>query len=40
MQGALLVDGEGKILNRMSGNEFGHRVGDDLGSFAALYVRS
>jgi len=30
MQGALLVDGEGKILNRMSGNEFGHRVGDDL----------
>jgi 2-polyprenyl-6-methoxyphenol hydroxylase-like FAD-dependent oxidoreductase len=30
MQGAVLVDGEGKILNRMSGDEFGHRVGEDL----------
>jgi 2-polyprenyl-6-methoxyphenol hydroxylase-like FAD-dependent oxidoreductase len=30
MQGALLVDGEGKVLNRMSGDEFGHRVGEDL----------
>jgi 2-polyprenyl-6-methoxyphenol hydroxylase-like FAD-dependent oxidoreductase len=30
MQGALLVDGEGKILNKMSGDEFGHRVGEDL----------
>jgi 2-polyprenyl-6-methoxyphenol hydroxylase-like FAD-dependent oxidoreductase len=30
MQGALLVDGEGKVINRMSGDEFGHRVGEDL----------
>jgi len=30
MQGALLVDGEGKVLNRMSGDEFGHRVSEDL----------
>src|SRR5215510_7776701 len=30
MQGALLVDGDGKVLNRMSGDEFGHRVGEDL----------
>src|SRR5215510_2753703 len=30
MQGALLVDGEGKVINEMSGDEFGHRVGEDL----------
>jgi 2-polyprenyl-6-methoxyphenol hydroxylase-like FAD-dependent oxidoreductase len=30
MQGALLVDGEGKVINRMSGDQFGHRVGEDL----------
>src|SRR6201991_3259043 len=30
MQGTLLVDAEGKVLNRMSGDEFGHRVGEDL----------
>ena len=30
MQGALLVDGDGKVINKMSGDEFGHRVGDDV----------
>ena len=30
MQGALLVDREGKIINKMSGDAFGHRVGADL----------
>jgi len=30
MLGALLVDGEGKVIKRMSGDEFGHRVGEDL----------
>ena len=30
MQGALLVDKEGKVINKMGGDEFGHRVGDDL----------
>jgi 2-polyprenyl-6-methoxyphenol hydroxylase-like FAD-dependent oxidoreductase len=30
MQGALLVDKEGKVINRMSGDEFGHRVGGDV----------
>jgi 2-polyprenyl-6-methoxyphenol hydroxylase-like FAD-dependent oxidoreductase len=30
MQGALLVDKEGKVINRMSGDAFGHRVGEDL----------
>ena len=27
MQGALLVDREGNVINRMTGDEFGHRVG-------------
>jgi 2-polyprenyl-6-methoxyphenol hydroxylase-like FAD-dependent oxidoreductase len=30
MQGALLVDGAGKVINKMTGDEFGHRVGDDV----------
>src|SRR5262245_34408511 len=30
MQGALLVDKEGKVINRMSGDDFGHRVGGDV----------
>ncbi|HKC94660.1 MAG TPA: FAD-dependent monooxygenase [Nitrospira sp.] len=30
MQGAMLVDREGNIVNRMSGDSFGHRVGGDL----------
>ncbi|AWN73749.1 FAD-dependent monooxygenase [Legionella anisa] len=30
MQGALLVDRNGKVIHEMSGNEFGHRVGDDV----------
>ncbi|KTD22767.1 oxidoreductase [Legionella lansingensis] len=30
MQGALLVNKEGKIIHEMSGDEFGHRVGDDV----------
>jgi 2-polyprenyl-6-methoxyphenol hydroxylase-like FAD-dependent oxidoreductase len=30
MQGAQLVDKEGNVLERMSGDEFGHRVGGDL----------
>jgi len=30
MQGALLVDSEGNIISRMTGDEFGHRVGADL----------
>src|SRR5262245_4638963 len=30
MQGALLVDGEGRVINKMSGDDFGHRVGEDL----------
>jgi 2-polyprenyl-6-methoxyphenol hydroxylase-like FAD-dependent oxidoreductase len=30
MQGALLVDREGNIINKMSGDAFGHRVGEDL----------
>jgi 2-polyprenyl-6-methoxyphenol hydroxylase-like FAD-dependent oxidoreductase len=30
MQGALLVDREGKVINRMSGDAFGHRVGEDV----------
>ena len=30
MQGAILVDRDGTVLNEMSGNEFGHRVGNDL----------
>lgn len=30
MQGALLVDKEGNVINRMSGNDFGHRVGEDI----------
>ncbi|QMT59641.1 MULTISPECIES: FAD-dependent monooxygenase [unclassified Legionella] len=30
MQGALLVDKNGKVIQQMSGDEFGHRVGDDV----------
>src|SRR5262245_60823149 len=30
MQGAVLVDKEGNIINRMSGDDFGHRVGGDV----------
>jgi len=30
MQGALLVDREGKVINKMSGDAFGHRVGEDV----------
>jgi 2-polyprenyl-6-methoxyphenol hydroxylase-like FAD-dependent oxidoreductase len=30
MQGALLVDREGNVINRMTGDDFGHRVGEDL----------
>src|SRR5262245_66322647 len=30
MQGALLVDRKGNVINRMTGDEFGHRVGEDL----------
>jgi 2-polyprenyl-6-methoxyphenol hydroxylase-like FAD-dependent oxidoreductase len=30
MQGAVLVDKEGKIINEMTGDAFGHRVGEDL----------
>jgi 2-polyprenyl-6-methoxyphenol hydroxylase-like FAD-dependent oxidoreductase len=30
MQGAVLVDKEGNVVNRMSGHDFGHRVGGDV----------
>jgi 2-polyprenyl-6-methoxyphenol hydroxylase-like FAD-dependent oxidoreductase len=30
MQGALLVDKDGKVINKMGGDEFGHRVGSDV----------
>src|SRR5262245_28169599 len=30
MRGALLVDREGNVINRMTGDQFGHRVGGDL----------
>jgi 2-polyprenyl-6-methoxyphenol hydroxylase-like FAD-dependent oxidoreductase len=30
MQGAVLVDAGGKVVNRMSGDEFGHRASEDL----------
>src|SRR5262245_498836 len=30
MQGAVLVDKEGNVINRMSGDDFGHRVGGDV----------
>jgi 2-polyprenyl-6-methoxyphenol hydroxylase-like FAD-dependent oxidoreductase len=30
MQGAVLVDRDGKVINQMTGNEFGHRAGEDL----------
>jgi 2-polyprenyl-6-methoxyphenol hydroxylase-like FAD-dependent oxidoreductase len=30
MQGALLVDRDGKIINEMSGDAFGHRAGEDV----------
>jgi 2-polyprenyl-6-methoxyphenol hydroxylase-like FAD-dependent oxidoreductase len=30
MRGAVLVDRDGTVISRMSGDEFGHRVGDDV----------
>jgi len=30
MQGALLVDADGNLIKRMSGDDFGHRAGEDL----------
>jgi 2-polyprenyl-6-methoxyphenol hydroxylase-like FAD-dependent oxidoreductase len=30
MQGALLVDKDGNVINKMSGDAFGHRVGSDV----------
>ena len=30
MQGAVLVDRDGIVINKMSGDEFGHRVGEDV----------
>src|SRR5262245_548606 len=30
MQGAMLVDRQGNVVNRMSGDDFGHRVGGDI----------
>jgi 2-polyprenyl-6-methoxyphenol hydroxylase-like FAD-dependent oxidoreductase len=30
MQGAVLVDKKGNVVNRMSGDDFGHRVGGDV----------
>ena len=30
MQGAVLVDKEGNVVNRMSGDDFGHRAGGDV----------
>src|SRR5262245_40439226 len=30
MQGAMLVDKQGNVVNRMSGDDFGHRVGGDI----------
>lgn len=30
MQGAMLVDRDGNVVNRMSGDSFGHRVGGDI----------
>jgi 2-polyprenyl-6-methoxyphenol hydroxylase-like FAD-dependent oxidoreductase len=30
MQGALLVDKDGKVINEMSGDAFGHRAGEDI----------
>src|SRR5215813_15309764 len=30
MQGAQLVDKEGNVVQRMSGDDFGHRVGGDI----------
>src|SRR5215831_15289399 len=30
MKGALLVDKNGKVINEMTGDVFGHRVGEDL----------
>src|SRR5262249_963281 len=30
MQGAMLVDKKGNVVKRMSGDDFGHRVGGDI----------
>jgi 2-polyprenyl-6-methoxyphenol hydroxylase-like FAD-dependent oxidoreductase len=30
MQGAMLVDRDGKVINKMGGDEFGHRAGGDV----------
>src|SRR5439155_4571049 len=42
MQGALLVDKNGKVINEMTGDAFGHRVGEDLeivrGTFCQILM--
>ena len=40
MQGALLVDREGNVISRMTGDQFGHRVGRTSRSSAARCARS
>ena len=40
MQGALLVDKNGKVINEMTGDAFGHRVGEDLEIVRGTFVSS
>jgi 2-polyprenyl-6-methoxyphenol hydroxylase-like FAD-dependent oxidoreductase len=40
MQGALLVDREGNVISRMTGDEFGHRVGAELENHPRDVVRN
>ena len=40
MQGALLVDRQGNVISRMTGDEFGHRVARTSRSSAARCARS
>jgi 2-polyprenyl-6-methoxyphenol hydroxylase-like FAD-dependent oxidoreductase len=40
MQGAQLVDRDGNVISEMTGDQFGHRVGDDLEMCAARCARS
>ncbi len=40
MQGALLVDKNGKVINKMTGDAFGHRVGEDLEIVRGTFVSS
>jgi hypothetical protein len=40
MQGALLVDKNGKVINEMTGDAFGHRVGEDLEIVCGTFVGS